>query len=774
MWSLPFLAPLATYLLAGASSVAAALGVAYRRSELGRARRRLRRAARPVVREARRFDGSLERWRRPIERAARAYAKERTRSQLAALELESLREAGASQVRWSALEEAGYRTLADLEGVDARHLAAVHGVGGKSATKIVRARAKVLERLRREGVPLPEAELDGSAAEELAACTLELAEAKEVAGQGPLRLREAAAELARDQRESRRETSFRRWLTGPFRRTRNADAVARAAELAAGADELAGDGLLEEARAGRKRLAAWRPARRDREDLRRGFRDRYAECCAMLEEVFGRLGLRPPRGGGGGRGGVTEEVVRRVEAFPLRVAGLRATLRPYQVFGAKYLLAQERTILGDEMGLGKTMQALAAMVHRAQGDRAARFFVVAPAGLLINWEREVQRFTEFVPRLLYGDELEPNLAAWIAEGGVAITSYATLRNADLGAVLGSRGEGVDLTAVDEAHYIKNPEAGRTRAVRRLLERSAHCVLLSGTPMENHPREFLELIDAIRPADARELRGRELELDAAVGSVRAFHEAVAKVYLRRNQEDVLTELPERLEVEEWVEPFRADLAAYYEEVRKRNFMGMRRAATLGVPGTPSAKLERLDELFTDHRESGRKVIVFSFFLDVLAALAQRFETVGTISGKLGPREKLELCDAFQAREGHAILLLQINAGGQGLNLQAASAVVLCEPQTKPSTEVQAIARAHRMGQTQRVIVHRLLARGTCDESLVSVLAEKSELFEAYARKSLVKEASPEATETRVVRAVLEAEVERLAREEGALPSEAAGE
>jgi SNF2 family DNA or RNA helicase len=314
--------------------------------------------------------------------------------------------------------------------------------------------------------------------------------------------------------------------------------------------------------------------------------------------------------------------------------------------------------------------------------------------------------------------------------------------------------------VDEAHYIKNPDASRTQAVRRLLERSVKACLMSGTPMENHPREFLELIEAIRPPDAAELRRRNLGLDAAAGSVDAFHRAVAKVYLRRNQEDVLTELPDRIEVEEWVELSAAERGTYVDRVRDRNFMGMRQASTLDPATGASAKLDRLEELLEDHRESGRKVLVFSYFLGVLAAIAQRFEVVGTISGQVSPQDKQGLCDEFQARDGHAILLLQIQAGGQGLNLQKASAVVLMEPQTKPSTEAQAVARAHRMGQTQRVLVHRLMARRTCDEALRTILAEKSELFEAYARGSLVKEASGEATETSVAAAVLRIEEARL--------------
>jgi len=757
--ALPLLGSIVTWVAAGVTSAAAGLGVAWQRSPLGRARRRARRGSKPIIREGERFDRSLERWRKPIERAAERYAEDAQKRILAELPLDALREHGASGVRLDPLREAGMQNVGDLVGVSAKRLDGVRGIGDKSAGRLVRATRSAVKAARAEGAPLPSADLTHPEEQVLAAATLDLVDAREVAGEEAVRLRRAAADLARERRAVDRDTSFGRWLVGPLRRAKNRAAAERGERLAQDAAAIVESGLLERAREGRKRVSDWRPPRRERGAGLERFRDRYAECCAMLEEVFVRCGLRPARESRGGRGGVTDEVARRVEAFELRATGLKATLRPYQEFGAKYLLAQERTILGDEMGLGKTMQTLAAMVHLAERDPKARFFVVAPAGLLLNWQREVERFTSLPAYLLYGDDFEVNLARWIGEGGVAITSYATLRSADLGAVLETRSEGLDLVVADEAHYIKNPEAGRTQAVRRVLERSSYAALLSGTPMENHPREFLELIDAIRERDAGELRGMDLDLDGGRGGALQFHAAVAKIYLRRNQEDVLTELPERLEVEEWVDPTPEGLSAYRAQVAKRNFMGMRQAATLGADGVQSAKLDRLEELLEDHRASGRKVLVFSYFLDVLTAVAKRFGAVGTISGKLGPHEKQELCDAFQATDGHAILLSQIVAGGVGLNLQAASVVVLCEPQTKPSTESQAIARAHRMGQTRRVLVHRLLARGTCDEPLVQILAEKSELFDAYARKSLVKEASREATETSVAKFVIEAEAAR---------------
>ncbi len=757
---LAIIGPLVAAAVAGLGALAAGLAVAWQRSALGRARRRARRAVQPVAQEARRIDRSLQRWRKRADPAARSFAAAQTDRRLRDVPLEALRDAGASNVRWSALEGAGYRTLKDVEGVSAPSLRRIHGVGPKSARRVASAARQVIARVRSEPTDLPEPDLEPPEARALAEAALDLLEARAAGGTAPRRVAELGDQLSAELDAVRRETSFGRWATSRWHRERSDAAIDRADALTEQSETVVVGGLLDESREGRRRIEAWRPPR-ERRPVQERFRDRYAECCALLESMFLRLGLRRHERILAGQGGLSAEVARRVEAYPLRVAALRATLRRYQAFGARYILAQERTILGDEMGLGKTMQALAAMVHCHEEDDRARFFVIAPAGLLINWLREIDKFTALPGYLLHGDELQANLASWVRDGGVAVTSYATLRNLDLGAALAGAQATIELCVVDEAHYAKNPAAGRTQAVRRVLDRSVRACLMSGTPMENHPREFVNLVEAVRPDEAEALHSRELELDAAAGNVRAFHQAVAKVYLRRNQEDVLSELPEKIEVEEWIELSTRERIAYRDAVRSGNFMAMRQAATVSPDDGTSAKLDHLEELLEDHRASERKVLVFSFFLGTLDALAQRFETVGTISGRVSPQDKQALCDAFQARTGHAMLLLQIQAGGHGLNLQKASAVVLMEPQMKPSTEDQAIARAHRMGQTNRVIVHRLLAKDTCDQTLLDLLAEKEALFDAYARQSLVKDASAQATESGLAKAVLEAEQARLA-------------
>lgn len=143
-----------------------------------------------------------------------------------------------------------------------------------------------------------------------------------------------------------------------------------------------------------------------------------------------------------------------------------------------------------------------------------------------------------------------------------------------------------------------------------------------------------------------------------------------------------------------------------------------------------------------------VVVYSYFLDVLKRIQAGLLTpaVGPITGSVTSSDRQHMIDDFSRRDGHAVLLSQIEAGGAGLNIQAASIVILAEPQWKPSTEEQAIARAHRMGQVRTVQVHRLLAKGSVDERLREVQEDKRLLFDEYARKSDAKDADTRAVDT----------------------------
>jgi SNF2 family DNA or RNA helicase len=209
----------------------------------------------------------------------------------------------------------------------------------------------------------------------------------------------------------------------------------------------------------------------------------------------------------------------------------------------------------------------------------------------------------------------------------------------------------------------------------------------------------------------------------------FRAAVAPVYLRRNQSDVLAELPPRVETEEWVELRGRDLDAYRHAVAAGNFMAMRRAAYAPGGAADSAKLGRLVEIVEEASANGRKVAVFSYFRDALDTIASVLGdiAVGPLTGSTPPIHRQNMVDQFTARRGPAVLVSQIQAGGVGLNIQAASVVILTEPQWKPTIEDQAIARCHRMGQVRSVGVHRLLAEDTVDQRMLETLAAKAVLF-----------------------------------------------
>jgi superfamily II DNA or RNA helicase len=446
------------------------------------------------------------------------------------------------------------------------------------------------------------------------------------------------------------------------------------------------------------------------------------------------------------QGFLPADIAEQVRVLPLDQSLLKTSLRGYQAFGAKFALVQERVILGDEMGLGKTMESLAAMCHlAAQG--ATHFLVVCPASVVINWTREVERHTLLEARRLHlpGAKRQAAEREWAAEGGVAVTTFEALR-----AMPGDLDVPIAMMVVDEAHYAKNPNALRSQAVSEWAARSRRALFLTGTPMENRVQEFRVLVGHLRPEVAENLDIADETLDGT-----RFREQVAPVYLRRNQEDVLSELPGRLETQEWVALEGAAMRAYRKAVMEGNFMAMRRAAF--GPGTVkgSPKLRRLVEIVGEAADGGRKVIVFSYFRDVLEtvveALAGRdgvpgVPIVGPLTGDIPPAERQAMVDELTNAKGPAVLVSQIQAGGVGLNIQAASVIIIAEPQLTPSMEEQAIARAHRMGQVRPVDVHRLLCEDSVDQRILELLADKREAFDEYARRSDMANATPDAVET----------------------------
>jgi hypothetical protein len=459
------------------------------------------------------------------------------------------------------------------------------------------------------------------------------------------------------------------------------------------------------------------------------YTDNSASFIALLESLLpARTIARGALAAPDLRGGLPAEIADAVEATQVDLRLLTATLRRYQQFGTQYIICQKRVLLGDDMGLGKTMQVLAAMCHlAAQGKK--HFFVVAPNSVLINWEREVKKHTKLSAIVVHGSDRDDELDLWRREGGVAITTYTTLSRLVDGITE------VDLLAVDEAHSVKNKQAQRTQAVMRLTSLAKHVAFMSGTALENRLSELQTLVTTVQPELGAEVSTLLKQVRPAPVEVRT---KLAPVYLRRTQADVLTELPDITETDEIVPLEPADVEAY--RASADNLMHKRLAATIGAGGLQSAKFDRLRELLELYQEDGRKVAVFSYFRQVLDDVSAMVGGCAQIHGGVSSEERQLVIDRFGALEGFGVLALQIEAGGVGINLQCAQVVILMEPQFKPSTERQAIARVRRMGQTRKVNAHRFIAKGTVDEMLVNLVAEKSQIFADYAHQSSVKDAS----------------------------------
>ena len=423
--------------------------------------------------------------------------------------------------------------------------------------------------------------------------------------------------------------------------------------------------------------------------------------------------------------GLPEELAESVAAVELNLTGLRCSLRRYQEWGVKYAGARRRVLLGDEMGLGKTVQAIAAMVHLRNGG-ATHFAVVCPASVLTNWCREIEKHSDLGVIRVHGSAKTAALQKWIAEGGVAVTTYETTSAFEL-----DDSFRVTMLTVDEAHYIKNPSAQRTVNVKRLCAHAERLLFMTGTALENKVEEMAVLINILNSDVAKQIQPL-----LSISSAPQFREAVAPVYYRRKREDVLTELPELVESLEWCDLLPEEKKVYREAINEQNFMAARRVSWHVDDLEKSSKAKRLLEIVEDAREQDRKVLIFSFFLDTVGKIAALLgeSCMEPVTGSVSPARRQEIIDEFDKAPAGTSLIAQIQSGGTGLNIQSASVVIMCEPQLKPSIENQAISRAYRMGQARSVLVYRLLCDDTIDERIMDILKQKQKEFDAFADES----------------------------------------
>lgn len=447
--------------------------------------------------------------------------------------------------------------------------------------------------------------------------------------------------------------------------------------------------------------------------------------------------------------GLPEELAREVQEECFFPDGLLCELRRYQEWGVKYILHQGKVLLGDEMGLGKTVQAIAAMVS-LKNTGATHFIVICPASVLINWYREVRKLSKLQATMIHGLSRHEACQDWLKTGGVAVTTYETIPYLSI-----PNNFRFALLVVDEAHYIKNPEARRSINTIKLSGNAERLLFMTGTPLENKVEEMVNLIRILQPAVARQVSDLQM-----LSTAPQFREKLVPVYYRRKREDVLTELPELIENAEWCQLGDTEKYTYENAVLSRNYNAARRVSWHVSNLKDSSKAKRMLEIIEEARQDGRKVIVFSFYLDTMQKIASLLgdRCSGPIDGSVSPAKRQDILDDFEKAPAGQVLAAQIMAGGTGLNIQSASVVILCEPQLKPSIENQAISRAYRMGQTRNVLVYRLLADNTIDERITDLLAEKQLLFDSFADESVA--AQNVEIDTKSLGSLIQEEIDRI--------------
>lgn len=448
---------------------------------------------------------------------------------------------------------------------------------------------------------------------------------------------------------------------------------------------------------------------------------------------------------------IPANLANEIEAQELDTSYLNVTLRKYQIFGAKYAIHQENSLLGDEMGLGKTIMAIAAMASIAASTSNAHFLVVCPASVLINWCREVEKHSKLKAHLLHASRGKIDVESWEQEGGVAVTNYESL---DEFAENVNKDLVIEMLVVDEAHYVKNPEAKRTMYLGEAKKLAKRTLLMTGTPLENKVEEMCNLIGILRQDEII----KDIKKYAFMNQSDKFKEIIAPVYLRRVRDDVLSELPEMEDKPQWCEMTSQDKEAYRNEVLQGSFMSMRRVAWLQSDIKHSSKAIRLLELCDMALDEGRKVIVFSYFLDTLDKVCSLLEDreVFKITGATSVAQRQSIIDSFTSARSGSVLVSQVLAGGTGLNIQTASVVIFCEPQIKPSLETQAISRVYRMGQVRNVLVYHLLCSDSIDEDMVNLLERKQNIFDEFANESEMADASKNVADNEWISSVIEKE------------------
>ncbi len=442
-------------------------------------------------------------------------------------------------------------------------------------------------------------------------------------------------------------------------------------------------------------------------------------------------------------------------------ASVTAPLRPYQRDGFRWLASlwelELGGILADDMGLGKTLQALALICHARDRDPGVGpFLVVAPTSVVANWVREAARFAPGLAVEAVTDTLARSgrSVEEVAAADVVVTTY-TLFRLDADAYRTVQWAGLIL---DEAQFVKNHHAKTHRCVRQL--ESPFKLAITGTPMENNLMELWSLLSITAPGlfpDPKrfaEQYARPIERGGDAEQLARLRRRMKPLIKRRTKELVAGDLPAKQEqilavdlhprhrkvYDTYLQRERQKILGLIDDFDRNRFTILSSITLLRQlslhPGlvdgrydtVPCAKLGSLVEQLGDVVGGGHRALVFSQFTGFLARVRDRLDHEGItycyLDGRTRRRDRV--IERFK-QGADPVFLISLKAGGFGLNLTEADYCFLLDPWWNPATEVQAIDRTHRIGQSRPVMVYRMIARGTIEEKVVALARRKAALF-----------------------------------------------
>ena len=457
-------------------------------------------------------------------------------------------------------------------------------------------------------------------------------------------------------------------------------------------------------------------------------------------------------------------VGERASRAPRKAKALNAKLRDYQKSGFAWLWQlhqnQMTGILADDMGLGKTVQAIALLTKAKEAEGDMPSLIVCPTSVLSVWYQEIKKWAPSLTVLVWHGPDRAEHARLLKRVDVVVTSYTILRRdiEDLSKIRFRYG------LLDEAQYIKNWNTGTAKSARQL--KTDHRLALTGTPVENHIIDLWAIFDFLAPGFLGKLGEFQKHYvkpieDGDAEALDALRTRVRPFIMRRRKEDVASELPPKTEQTLYVQFNKQQLSLYNKILKaaKSEIQGriddvgveksqmtilaaltrLRQVCTdphlLGLPKgqlvPESSKLTAFEELMRDLIGAGRKVLVFSQFVEMQKIISAKLTELDVDHLWLhgGTKNRADLVEKFQRKDGPPVFLISLKAGGSGLTLTEADTVIHYDPWWNPAVEDQATDRAHRIGQEKPVFVYRLVMEDTVEQKMVELGQEKRRIAES---------------------------------------------